>query len=133
MNGANVKVYSVSKNGESFISKNFKVREFKCKDGSDTVFISNELVEVLQDVRDSFKRTVIINSGFRTESHNRKVGGSEYSQHKYGLAADIAVTGVSPSEVAHYLERKYPDKYGIGRYMSFTHIDVRKEKSRWKG
>ena len=26
---------------------------------------------------------------------------------------------------------KYPDKYGIGMYSSFTHIDTRRTKARW--
>ena len=48
-----------------------------------------------------------------------------------GNAADIAVKGINPKGVADYLESKYPDKYGLGRYKSFTHIDVRKNRSRW--
>lgn len=133
MNGATVKVYSKAKDGSKALSANFKVREFACSDGSDTIFISPALVTVLQQIRDHFKAPVTINSGYRTEAKNKTVGGAAYSQHKYGTAADIVVKGVPPAEVAKYAETILVGMGGIGIYNSFTHIDVRKIKSRWKG
>lgn len=32
-------VYSLERDGEKSLSKNFKVKEFRCKDGSDPIFI----------------------------------------------------------------------------------------------
>lgn len=133
MNGMSVKVYSRAKDGNVALSRNFKVREFACCDGTDTVFVSPELVAVLQKIRDHFGKAVNINSGYRTEAHNKKVGGAAYSQHKYGTAADISVPGVTPAKVAAYAETLLPGKGGIGIYSSFTHVDVRLVKSRWKG
>lgn len=128
-----LKAYSVAKDGTTYISKNFRVREFACKDGSDPIFIDDELVSVLQQIRDHFGKAVTITSAFRTASHNKKVGGATYSQHCYGKAADIKVSGVSPSIVAAYVETLMPNTGGIGRYSTFTHVDVRKVKSRWNG
>lgn len=133
MNGATVKVYSLAKDGEKKLSANFKVREFACEDGSDVVFISDGLVQVLQAIRSHFGRTTNVNSGYRTPSHNKKVGGAEYSQHLYGLAADIEVTGIKPKTVAAYAEKLLPNMGGIGIYSWGVHIDVRKTKSRWNG
>lgn len=133
VNGASVKVYSKAKDGAKKVSANFKVKEFACQDGSDPIFISPELVTVLQKIRTHFGRAVTINSAFRTASHNKKVGGAAYSQHLYGMAADIVVKGVSPKIVAIYAESLLPNKGGIGIYSGFTHIDVRKTKSRWNG
>lgn len=133
MNGANVKVYSLAKDGGKQITAHFKVKEFRCHDGSDTIFVSQELVEVLEKIRTHFGKPVVINSGYRTETYNKKIGGATYSQHKYGTAADIVVKGVSPAEVAKYAETILVGMGGIGIYNSFTHIDVRKIKSRWKG
>lgn len=133
MNGATVKVYSKAKDGEKKLSTNFRVREFACQDGSDPVFVSDRLVEILQAVRNKFGQPVNITSGYRTVSHNKKVGGVTTSQHLYGTAADVMVSGVRPSDVADYLELIMPNTGGIGRYKDFTHVDVRSVKSRWNG
>ena len=133
MNGATVKAYSKAKDGTKKLTANFKVREFACTDGSDPVFISPKLVEVLQKIRSHFGKAVTVTSAYRTASHNKKVGGSATSQHLYGLAADFAVSGVSPAAVAAYAEKLLPNTGGIGIYAGFVHIDVRKTKSRWRG
>lgn len=133
MNGATVKVYSKAKDGSKQLSAHFKVREFACTDGTDTIFIHPQLVEVLQKIRSHFGKAVIIHSGYRTEAKNKAVGGAAYSQHKYGLAADISISGVAPREVAAYAQTLLPSSGGIGIYPTFTHIDVRGVKSRWEG
>lgn len=135
MNGVSVKVYSLAKDGNKALSTNFKVREFKCNDGSDVILIAPELVTVLQKIRTHFARPVTITSAYRTPTHNKKEGGETYSQHLYGTAADIVVPGVAPAKVAAYAETLLPNKGGIGIYTKrgFTHIDVRKKKSRWNG
>lgn len=125
--------YSKEKNGNKKLSDNFKVKEFACKDGSDVVFVSPELVKILQKVRERFEKPVIINSAYRTPTYNKKVDGATYSQHQYGTAADIRIDGVSPTDVAAYVETLMPDSGGIGIYSAFTHIDVRTAKSRWNG
>ena len=128
-----VYVYSKAKEGHLEAIKYFKVREFACKDGSDLIQISPELLDVLYRIRLHFNAPVMITSGYRTESYNKKVGGAKDSKHVKGIAADIVVKGVSPSKVADYAERLMPDKGGIGEYAAFVHIDVRYEKARWKG
>ena len=133
MNGATVKVYSLAKDGSKQLSAHFKVREFACSDGSDAVFISPELVEILEKIRAHFGRPVHINSAYRTPAKNKAVGGAAQSQHMYGLAADITIQGVTPSQIASYAETLLPGTGGIGIYKSFCHVDVRKTKSRWNG
>ena len=133
MAGQVVKVYSKAKEGNVKLSKNFTVKEFACSDGTDTVFISLALVNLLQKIRDHFGKAVIINSAYRTEAHNKAIGGATYSQHKYGLAADIHINGVTPKEIAAYVETLLPSSGGIGIYKSFVHVDVRRVKSRWNG
>lgn len=130
---ATIKAYSKAKDGNLKLSKNFRVREFACTDGSDPVFVAVELVEVLQKIRDHFGKAVKITSAYRTPTHNKKVGGEAYSQHLYGMACDIKISGVSPKKVAEYAEKLLPRNGGIGIYGTFTHIDVRANKSRWKG
>lgn len=126
-----IKVYSKAKDGNKQLSTNFRVREFACKDGSDPVFIDTELVSTLQKIREHFGMPVTITSAYRTPTRNKVVGGTAYSQHLYGKAADIKIKGVSPENVAQYAEKLLPNRGGIGVYNTFTHIDVRSVKSRW--
>ena len=128
-----IHAYSKQKDGQKYLSKNFKVKEFACSDGSDPIFIAPELVEVLQKIRDYFKSPVDVNSAYRTPAKNKAVGGADYSQHLYGTAADIKVRGVTPTIVANYAEKLMPKKGGIGIYSTFVHIDVRETRSRWRG
>lgn len=128
-----LKCYSLSKNGVTKLSKDFRVREFRCKNGADVIFVDTALVELLQKIRDHFGAPITINSAYRTPEYNKKVGGSTYSQHQYGKAADIVVKGVKPAEVAAYAEQLMPSYGGVGRYATFTHVDTRDEKSRWNG
>lgn len=113
------------------LSTHFKKSEFACKCGCGFDDINQELVDIVEDVRCYFDSPTVINSGCRCEKHNRAVGGTPLSQHVLGKAADIKVKGVKPKVVADYLEAKYPNKYGLGRYKSFTHIDVRTNRARW--
>ena len=128
-----IKAYSRVKDGNKKLSTNFRVREFACLDGSDPIFIDTELVKILQKIRTHFGRAVTITSAYRTPTRNKSVGGTAYSQHLYGRACDIKVNGISPARVAEYAETLLPNKGGIGIYDTFTHIDVRSVKARWRG
>ena len=125
--------YSKKKDGNKKLSANFRVKEFACTDGSDPIFVDSELVNVLQKIRTHFGKSVTITSAYRTPGKNKAVGGTTYSQHLYGKAADIKVKGVAPKKVAAYAETLLKNKGGIGTYSTFVHIDVRLTKARWKG
>ena len=137
-----IESYSLAKDDEKKLSANFKVREFACGDGSDAVLIDEELVIVLQCIREHFGKPLHITSGYRTASHNAAVGGSKSSQHLLGRAADFWVEGVDVATVAAYVEALLPTHGGVGRYpkdakhpnrkTGWVHVDVRKAKARWK-
>jgi len=74
--------------------KYFKMEEFRCKDGSVMPEEAKEnltaLVEkVLDPARERYGAAIHVNSGYRTEAYNKKVGGVKGSQHccKNGSAA----------------------------------------------
>lgn len=129
-----IKTYSKSAHGNLSVSKNFQVWEFACS-SSDVVLIDDELVVLLQTIRDYFGKRVTINSGYRTPEHNKKVGGATNSLHTKGMAADFGIKGVSPLDIAKFAE--WCNIKGIGCYDNssygyFNHIDTRKQKYFWR-
>ncbi len=119
--------YSLKADGEKSVSKNFKVKEFKCKDGSDRILVDVDFVkDKLQAIRDHFGAAVTVNSAYRTESYNRKVGGASKSYHMTGQAFDIAVKRGTPLEVARYAQEL--GVKGIIQYNNFVHVDSRSTK-----
>ena len=117
----------------SKVSANFNRSDFSCKCGCGLSSVSPALIVLLETVRNYFAASVHIKNACRCPAYNAIVGGSLWSQHLLGTAADISVEGHSPDEVAEWLEWQYHDKYGIGSYRTFTHIDVRPVRLRWSG
>ena len=113
------------------ISKHFSLEEFACKSiPYPEAWIEDRLtplLEALEAIRMIFDAPIIITSGYRTEGHNRAVGGVKNSQHCQGRACDFVVKGVSPRLVVEKI-RLMLNKIkitGLGNYKDFTHIDQR--------
>ena len=128
-----INAYSKAATDGKQLSAHFRVREFACRDGSDAVLVAPRLVMVLESIRTHFGVPVTISSGYRTPQYNAKVDGAAHSQHCYGTAADIVVSGQTPETVAAYARQLMPDWGGVGVYKSFTHVDVREAKADWTG
>jgi hypothetical protein len=85
-----LKAYSLAQDGALHLTPHFRVREFACRDGSDPIFVEEELAALLEAIRLHFGCPVAITSGFRTAAHNASIpGASPHSQHLYGRAADF--------------------------------------------
>lgn len=122
------------------LTSNFSFSEFACRSGKDfsSEAISNIMVlaEQLEVIRsEAGDRSIKINSGYRSPKHNAKIGGAKNSQHLRGMAADIVISGMKPSETADLIERLIEEgkilEGGVGRYARFTHYDIRGKKARW--
>ena len=68
-----------------------------------------------------------INSGYRSQEHNLKVGGRYGSSHKLGLAADIAYKGSRERYlIINSLMQVGINRIGVG--TTFIHADVDSKK-----
>ena len=121
------------------LTKNFDLKEFNCKDGSETPagLIPNlqELANNLQILRDFLGTSLHINSGYRSHAYNKKIGGAKFSQHLLGKAADIRSDKYTPAQIhAAILQLISEGKIhngGLGIYNSFCHYDIRDTPARW--
>ena len=121
------------------LEKNFTLKEFQCKDGSPVPpeYIGNvsDLCENLQVLRDYIQRPIIVISGYRSPSYNKKISGAKKSQHLLAKAADIIVHGMTSLEVRDtillLIREGKMKKGGVGIYPTFTHYDVRGYNARW--
>ena len=86
-----------------------------------------KLIDILAWVRSADGvAPVLINSWYRDREYNEAIGGVSHSMHMTLGAADIVKVGWTPSDVADLLEdHRAKTLFGIGRYKSFTHIDIR--------
>ena len=136
-----IREYSLSRDSTRQLAPSFKVGEFACP-GSDVVLIDDELVVLLQCIREHFGKPVHITSGYRTAAYNAALpGASKSSQHVLGRAADFWVEDTPVATVADYAEKLLSSRGGIGRYpkdsahpkrkTGWVHIDTREKKSRW--
>ena len=117
--------YSLKADGAKQVSRSFKVREFRCKDGSDRLLVDVDFVtDKLQAIRDHFNAPVTINSAYRTAAYNASLpNAAKKSYHLQGRAFDIVVKGHTPLEVARYAQTLGIP--GIIQYNSFVHVDSR--------
>jgi len=113
------------------MSKHFKLKEFKCP-CCGAVQVNNILLVGLEALRQEIGNYPIqINSGYRCQTHNAKVGGSPKSQHLCGRAADIVALGVD-LKTLWLASCSISEFTGLGLYptANFVHVDVRQTPSR---
>lgn len=120
------------------ISKNFKLEEFDCKNGTKVpaIYLDNvkELAKRLEIIRRALKNTPLkINSGYRTKTWNTLIGGVKNSQHLTASAADIksvfTPTVVYDTIIKLVRDGKLPNSGCVIKYKNFVHYDIRKNES----
>ena len=123
------------------MTKNFKINEFECNCGNCKISadVKNNLIKLadqLQILRDKVQKPIKINSAYRCSNYNDNVvKGAKHSQHKLGKAADIVIDGMTPNDVhklvCEMVELGQINFGGIGKYNTFTHLDIRDYSARW--
>ena len=104
--------------------KDFSPQELACR-GTGRLAIDERSMNMLQELRTRLGKPMILNSAYRSPSHNAAVGGAKGSLHMKALAYDCRMDNHDPQEfIAEALEVGFK---GIGQYADkgFTHIDTR--------
>lgn len=90
------------------LSKHFTLAEMEASDTARRYGICNKATSdviknlaylchnCLEPLRELLDKPIIITSGYRCDELNKRVKGSQSSQHRYGQAVDIMVQGMSP-------------------------------------
>jgi uncharacterized protein YcbK (DUF882 family) len=101
----------------------------KQTDHVDVACLKPSLVRVLKTVERHYGKQVVVTSGYRSPSHNRRARGARNSLHMYCAAADVQVPGVTKWELAKFV-RSMSGRGGVGTYChtESVHIDVGPER-----
>lgn len=111
---------------DGWLWPNFSPGELRCK-GTGSLLINPGALDALQKLRNSLGRPMSLTSAYRSPMHNKRVGGATNSKHMMGIAFDVTITDAIPQ--AELVEAALDAGFrGIGRYPTFTHIDLRAEK-----
>jgi uncharacterized protein YcbK (DUF882 family) len=121
------------------LTPNFNKKEFASKDGAgmpENVWENiKTLAKQLEVLRSALNKPISITSGFRSVSHNKRIGGVADSQHVLGKASDLQVDGLKPKKVYETIEKLIKQgkmlQGGLGLYDKFVHYDIRGEETRW--
>lgn len=91
------------------------------------------IAHTIQDIRERFgDRPITVTSWYRDPVSNRRVGGAHRSRHLTGGAVDFKISGVSPAEVQRRLDPWWGSRGGLASASTFTHIDNRGYRARWR-
>ena len=109
--------------------KYFSLSEFDSPDfPASGLNMDATFLQMLDTARDKAGIPFKITSGYRTESHNAKVGGVANSSHLKGYAADIACTSGSERWIIiDALIKSGFERIGVAK--TFVHVDNDPDKS----
>lgn len=115
------------------LTPHFNFEEFRCKNGEGVPpHLWNNLRLLcgnLEALRGSLEMPIIINSGYRTEDYNKKIGGAKASQHLKANAVDIRVKELEPMQLwlrmIKLMENGIMEKGAVILYDNFVHYDRR--------
>jgi zinc D-Ala-D-Ala carboxypeptidase len=120
---------------EMKLSRNFDLSEFVESDKAKELGIDNTITieaianlqllvdKLLQPLRSLYGKPMHINSGYRCEDLNKAVGGTTYSQHRLGMAADVACK--EPKVLYALLKASKLNFDQCGIYSNFLHLSYK--------
>lgn len=101
----------------------FAPAEIACR-GTGKLCVNVDALGKLQALRTALGRPMIVNSGYRSPEHNRRVSGAPKSMHLEGRAFDVSMGNHDPAEFIK--AARAAGFRGIGTYprSNFVHIDT---------
>lgn len=130
--------YIVEAAASAKLEKNFELGELANTAGDKSLpmyevnIYSVLFVKMLQELRDEVNARIIVNSGYRQEAYNKKIGGDKNSGHLRAWAADIQkINGISDETMAIYWRRICLDNCVIGAinwYDNYYHLEINSDK-----
>lgn len=125
-------IFRVSQLGPNYrLSRNFRLHEAQCSDGTDIVYVHPALLCLMQKVRDEYG-PLQVNSLFRSRAFNTSIRGSKKSKHLLGMAVDVMPLEMKLERFTEEIS-KWDNIGGIGIYRTFIHLDVYGNNRRWNG
>ncbi|WP_322884183.1 D-Ala-D-Ala carboxypeptidase family metallohydrolase [Sinorhizobium medicae] len=114
--------------------RHFKQSEFDSPDAKGSgANMQMRTVFLLEALRGLMGKSLRSNSGFRTASRNKQVGGAPASAHLTGEAVDVSTRGWTERERMDFII--YARKVGftgIGIGLSFIHVDIKPRIASWR-
>mgnify|MGYP003624738535 FL=1 len=118
---------------------NFSPDEFRCQHcvtaqcGANDLVISEQLMDVMQSIRDEYGQSMRITSGYRCPLHPIEERKSLPGVHSTGMACDVGVSGKDAYDLLKLICADDRVK-GIGVNQKgnarFLHIDVKEDSPR---
>lgn len=133
-------VISYKYNDTTQLSPHFNVQEFRCKCGqSHDILISEELIQQLEKLFSTMNCSkIIVSSGHRCSTYDKRIGNSGKGQHILGKAADVYCYDINNKAISTKKVSCIAQDLGFGgianideRY-TWIHLDVR-ESNFYKG
>jgi hypothetical protein len=89
------------------------------------------VTKVADEARHRLGKAVKINSAYRSPAYNRAISGASKSIHVLGGALDLSGSPATLHKILTEMRREGLFRGGIGRYKTFTHVDVRGKNADW--
>jgi zinc D-Ala-D-Ala carboxypeptidase len=107
---------------------NFSPAEIACR-GTGQLLLNEAALDKLQALRDRLGKPLIVRSAYRSQEHNRTVGGAPHSRHLEGSAFDISMLNHDPLVFEEAARAVGFRGFGFYPRSGFIHIDLGPERA----
>jgi zinc D-Ala-D-Ala carboxypeptidase len=102
---------------------NFSPAEIACR-GTGKLLVNEAALDALQALRTALAKPLILRSAYRSQEHNRAVGGARASKHMEGVAFDVAMANQDPETFEAAARAAGFRGFGFYPRSGFMHVDL---------